>query len=101
MTDPATTAAPVPALAGFTVGVNAARRAAELPHLDEDQVAQAIAARDAKDLAVVDFLTAAPGVTELDSTHLDFAGTVDALVGIVRDARRKSGVQDDALDAVP
>lgn len=65
--------------------VRAQRRARELPGTDTGTVAIAIAERDAKDAKVVDFLTAAPGVTELDSTHLDFPQTVDALVAIVRE----------------
>jgi cytidylate kinase len=65
--------------------VRAQRRARELPDADTHTVARAIAERDAKDAKVVDFLTAAPGVTELDSTDLDFEQTVDALVAIVRE----------------
>ena len=63
--------------------VRAQRRARELPGTDTGTVARAIAERDAKDAKVVDFLSAAPGVTELDSTHLDFEQTVEALVAIV------------------
>jgi cytidylate kinase len=66
--------------------VRAQRRSREQPGTDTSSVARAIAERDAKDAQVVDFLSAAPGVTELDSTHLDFDRTVDALVGIVREA---------------
>jgi cytidylate kinase len=33
---------------------------------------------------VVDFLTAAPGVTTIDSTELDFGQTVQAVVDLVR-----------------
>ena len=66
--------------------VRAARRAHELPGEDHGDVARAIAERDAKDSRVVDFLEAAEGVTTLDSTHLDFAGTVAALVALVRQA---------------
>jgi cytidylate kinase len=65
--------------------VRAHRRAQELPGADTHTVARAIAERDAKDAKVVDFLSAAPGVTELDSTYLDFDQTVDALVAIVRE----------------
>ena len=59
----------------------------ELPDLHHETVARAIAERDAKDSRVVDFLEAADGVTTLDSTDLDFDGTVDALVGLVLEAR--------------
>jgi cytidylate kinase len=63
--------------------VRAARRARQLPDLHHADVARAIAERDAKDSRVVDFLEAAEGVTTLDSTDLDFDGTVDALVDLV------------------
>jgi cytidylate kinase len=66
--------------------VRAARRAMELPDEDHQDVARSIAERDAKDSQVVDFLEAADGVTTLDSTDLDFPGTVDALVSLVREA---------------
>jgi CMP/dCMP kinase len=65
--------------------VRAARRAAELPHLEHEHVARSIAERDARDSKVVDFLEAAEGVTTLDSTDLDFEGTVDALVDLVKE----------------
>jgi cytidylate kinase len=66
--------------------VRASRRAHELPDEDRHDVARSIAERDAKDSRVVDFLEAAEGVTTLDSTDLDFAGTVAALVALVRQA---------------
>jgi len=66
--------------------VRASRRAKELPEEDHGDVARSIAERDAKDSRVVDFLEAAEGVTTLDSTDLDFDGTVAALVTLVRDA---------------
>ena len=66
--------------------VRASRRAKELPDEDHHVVARSIAERDAKDSRVVDFLEAAEGVTTLDSTDLDFAGTVGALVALVRQA---------------
>ena len=40
--------------------------------------------RDRKDAQVVDFLTAAEGVTTIDSTELDFEQTVDAVIEHVR-----------------
>jgi cytidylate kinase len=66
--------------------VRASRRAKELPAEDRHDVARSIAERDAKDSRVVDFLEAADGVTTLDSTDLDFDGTVTALVALVREA---------------
>ena len=44
-----------------------------------------LAARDASDSKVIDFLTAADGVTVVDSTDLTFDETVDAIVRLVRD----------------
>lgn len=66
--------------------VRAARRSRELPAEDRRDVARAIAERDARDSRVVDFLEAADGVTTLDSTDLDFDGTVSALIELVRRA---------------
>ena len=37
-----------------------------------------------QDSTVVDFLTAAPGVTVVDSTDLDFEQTVDAVLDVIR-----------------
>ena len=65
--------------------VRAARRAGELG-TDTVSVAAAIATRDANDAKVVDFMTAAPGVTTIDSTELDFDGTVAAVVDLVTDS---------------
>ena len=64
--------------------VRAARRSAELTTQDAAAVAAALHKRDASDSQVVDFLTAAPGVTVVDSTDLDFAQTVDAVLAVVR-----------------
>ena len=49
-------------------------------------MAAALHQRDAADSAVVDFLTAAPGVEVVDSTSLDFDQTVDAVLGVIRAA---------------
>ena len=51
---------------------------------DAAAVAAALHRRDASDSTVVDFLTAAPGVEVVDSTHLDFDQTVDAVIGVIR-----------------
>jgi cytidylate kinase len=63
--------------------VRAARRAAEVDGANHVDIAAQLQARDAKDSKVVDFLNAAPGVTTLDSTDLDFDQTVDAMVALV------------------
>ncbi|WP_438353238.1 (d)CMP kinase [Microbacterium sp. CJ88] len=78
--------APVRILLTAEPGVRAARRSAELTAQDADAVAAALHRRDAADSTVVDFLTAAPGVTVVDSTDLDFAQTVDAVLGVVTGA---------------
>ncbi|MBB5632094.1 cytidylate kinase [Cryobacterium mesophilum] len=61
-----------------------ARRAAELDVSSTEAVGEQLSARDAQDLAVVDFMNAAEGVTTLDSTDLDFDETVAALVALIR-----------------
>jgi len=75
--------------------VRAQRRAKELVAagnaVDAESVLVAIAERDAKDSAMVEFLTAAPGVVVVDSTLLSFDETVDAVVALVRGAAREGG----------
>ncbi len=61
-----------------------ARRSAELSTESAEATAQQLAARDAQDSRVVDFMNAAEGVTTLDSTELDFEQTVQSLIDIVR-----------------
>lgn len=61
-----------------------ARRSAELPGASAEKTARELSSRDAQDSRVVDFMNAAEGVTTLDSTELDFAQTVSAVVGLVR-----------------
>ncbi len=62
--------------------VRAARRSAELTDEDAAAVATALHRRDAADSQVVDFLTAADGVSVVDSTDLDFAQTVEAVLRV-------------------
>ena len=50
---------------------------------DHQQVGARLTARDAADSTVSDFLTAADGVTVVDSTHLTFDETVEAIVRLV------------------
>jgi len=75
--------APVRILLTAAPEVRAARRSAELSGEDAGAVADALHRRDAADSAVVDFLTAAPGVTVVDSTDLDFAQTVEAVLDVI------------------
>jgi CMP/dCMP kinase len=76
--------APVRILLTAAPEVRAARRSAELTTEDAAAVAAALHKRDASDSKVVDFLTAAPGVTVVDSTDLDFTQTIDAVLGVIR-----------------
>jgi cytidylate kinase len=62
----------------------AARRAKELEASSAEAIGEQLSARDAQDLAVVDFMNAAPGVATLDSSDLNFDETVAALVSLIR-----------------
>ena len=75
--------APVRILLTADPEVRVARRTAELVTQDASDVAAALHRRDASDAAVVDFLTAAPGVRVVDSTDLDFTETVDAVLDVI------------------
>lgn len=66
--------------------VRIARRTRELTP-EHASTATQLRDRDRKDAAVVDFMTAAPGVTTLDSTDLDFEQTVAAVLDLVEAAR--------------
>jgi len=82
--------APVRILLTASPEVRAARRSAELTTEDAASVAAALHRRDASDSTVVDFLTAAPGVTVVDSTDLDFAQTVQAVLDIITASRNET-----------
>ncbi|BDV30317.1 (d)CMP kinase [Microbacterium terricola] len=75
--------APVRILLTASPAVRAARRSAEVTTQSAADVAEALHRRDAADSTVVDFLTAAPGVTVVDSTDLDFDQTVEAVIGVI------------------
>ncbi|WP_210505171.1 (d)CMP kinase [Naasia sp. SYSU D00057] len=66
--------------------VRVQRRRAELSGASTADVTRLVVERDRKDAQVVDFMTAAEGVTTLDSTSLSFEETVDAMVALVREA---------------
>ena len=72
--------APVRLLLTASAEARAARRAGELPGMSEEQVLSDLAVRDARDAQVVDFFTPAPGVALIDTTHLDFDGSVRAVI---------------------
>lgn len=64
-----------------------ARRKAELGEkVDEAGLADQILRRDADDSTLVNFTTAADGVTHLDSTFLNLQETIDAILDLVRSA---------------
>jgi cytidylate kinase len=64
--------------------VRMARRSAELTDHAPDVVGEQLRRRDLADSRVVDFMNAADGVTTVDSTHLDFDQTVDAVIGVIQ-----------------
>ncbi|RKR74439.1 (d)CMP kinase [Frondihabitans australicus] len=68
-----------------------ARRSAEVTGQSAEETARQLAHRDQQDSKVVDFMTAADGVTTLDSTDLDFDQTVSAVVELVRQAASQKG----------
>ncbi|NHI16513.1 (d)CMP kinase [Microbacterium excoecariae] len=82
--------APVRILLTAHPEVRAARRSAEMGAEDVAAVAEAMRRRDASDSTVVDFLNAADGVTAVDTTHLDFDQSVEAVLAVI-DERLKGG----------
>ncbi|MBX3194930.1 MAG: (d)CMP kinase [Microbacteriaceae bacterium] len=75
--------APVRILLTADEAVRIARRSAQLAPAEAATAGQLLE-RDRRDAQVVDFMTAAPGVTTIDSTDLDFDQTVDAVVRLVK-----------------
>jgi cytidylate kinase len=71
--------------------VRMARRSAELAGHSAAATGAQLRARDAADSKVVDFMNAADGVTTVDSTDLDFDATVEAVLGVIRDAQVRTG----------
>lgn len=83
--------APVRILLTAAEEVRMARRSAELVGEPAEATGAQLRARDAADSKVVDFLTAADGVTTIDSTELDFDATVDAVIRVIRDSQPHAG----------
>ena len=83
--------APVRILLTASEEVRAARRSAELVGSSTADVGEQIRRRDAADAKVVDFMTAAEGVTTVDSTELDFDQTVEAVIGVIRSSQPVTG----------
>ena len=71
-----------------------ARRARELHGTDDDAALDAtrdqVATRDARDSTVVDFLAAADGVIEVDTSTLDFEQVVAVVLGLVAQAQQQA-----------
>lgn len=59
------------------------RRAGELSPEALETLRQQVLERDAKDSKVVDFMNAAPGVTLVDTTNLNFEQSIQAVVDLV------------------
>ena len=59
-----------------------ARRSAEITTQSAETVAEQLRSRDRADSQVVDFMSAADGVTTVDSTHLDFEQTIEAVIDV-------------------
>jgi len=78
--------APVRILLTASEEVRAARRHAETGGQDAAAVAASLQRRDAADSTVSEFMTAAEGVEVVDSTDLDFDGTVAAVLAVITTA---------------
>jgi CMP/dCMP kinase len=79
--------APVRILLTAAEEARIARRSAELVGDSAQAAGEQLHRRDAADSKVVDFMTAAEGVTTVDSTELDFEQTVEAVIGVIESAR--------------
>ena len=60
-----------------------ARRSAEITTQSAETVADQLRSRDHADSQVVDFMSAADGVTTIDSTHLDLEQTIIAVIDVI------------------
>ena len=76
--------APVRILLTAQEEVRIARRAGDVASRDLAETTASVRERDAKDSHVVDFRTAATGVTVVDSSDITFSDTVSTIVDIVR-----------------
>ncbi|MEV1130792.1 (d)CMP kinase [Agromyces sp. NPDC049794] len=79
--------APVRILLTAAEQTRIARRSAELVDTTPEHTGEQLRRRDEADAKVVDFMTAAEGVTTVDSTELDFEQTVEAVIGVIRAAQ--------------
>jgi cytidylate kinase len=79
--------APVRILLTAAEQARIARRSAELVGDSAQAAGEQLHRRDEADSKVVDFMTAAEGVTTVDSTELDFEQTVEAVIGVIESVR--------------
>lgn len=80
--------APVRILLTASEEKRAERRALEIPAAGAADTQTALKARDAADAKVSDFMVAADGVHTVDSTNLDFAQTIDAVVALIKQGQQ-------------
>jgi cytidylate kinase len=66
-----------------------ARRSAEISTQSAETVAEQLRSRDRADSQVVEFMSAADGVITVDSTHLDFEQTIDAVLDVINTRREE------------
>lgn len=83
--------APVRILLTASEEVRMSRRSAELVGHSADATGEQLRERDRADSKVVDFMNAAPGVTTVDSTELDFDQTVDAVIAVIGSVQAVTG----------
>jgi cytidylate kinase len=66
------------------------RRSAEITTQSAETVAEQLRSRDRADSQVVDFMSAADGVITVDSTHLDFEQTIDAVIDVIHTRMKRA-----------
>ncbi|WP_105034555.1 (d)CMP kinase [Cryobacterium aureum] len=67
-----------------------ARRSAEITTQSAQIVAEQLRSRDRADSQVVDFMSAADGVITVDSTHLDFEQTIEAVIDVYHTCTKRA-----------
>ncbi|MDJ0349568.1 (d)CMP kinase [Cryobacterium sp. PH29-G1] len=66
------------------------RRSAEITTQSAETVAEQLRSRDRADSQVVDFMSAADGVITVDSTHLDFEQTIEAVIDVIQTRTKRA-----------
>ncbi len=66
------------------------RRSAEITTQSAQTVAEQLRSRDRADSQVVDFMSAADGVITVDSTHLDFEQTIEAVIDVIHTRTKRT-----------